>query len=44
MMHEVRELSGGVVGLELDDGSASNSLVTVATGLASALRAPSAVV
>ena len=46
MTHEVRELPGNLVwsGLELDDGSTSHSLTTGATSLASALRAPSAVV
>ena len=34
----------GVVGPELDDGSTGNSLTTGAMNLASALRAPSAVV
>ena len=34
----------GVVGPELDDGSTGKSLTTGATSLASALRAPSAVV
>ena len=46
MTHQVRELSEKlrVIGPELDDGSSGNPSTTGATNLASALRAPSAVV